>query len=237
MPAREVPAAAKAHNPHFKVDMVPPAQFELLPGVEFVERAVVAHQESTNPEKLEIRFTMPPSKEVVWFVSRFVQYYPDKPTVANVIAALREKYGKESGSISPPGVPAMQKVELVDAFWVFDAKGQKVPPAVAAEVGKWCVGQNKEYLSLLQQPPSPSLWNGNGGRVFCGEHTIIKASWGVTGAGAGEAPGLAHALQVEAVDLGRYHAAFEASQAMLQQAAGKKLDADQQKAAKVKPKL
>jgi hypothetical protein len=71
-----------------------------------------------------VSLTAPPQPQVVWHVSRTLQ----QPNVARatVIAALRQKYGKEAHALRGTLVPAANDDEIDSMWWVFDEQGRPV---------------------------------------------------------------------------------------------------------------
>lgn len=241
MPAQAALAQAKAQNPKLQGEMQPASQFDLLPGTAFVEGAHLQYSPGdgvNNGEVVQLLFTMPPSKPMVWSVLRAVDYAePKRPTAGNVIAALREKYGKETGEMHP-GTGRAYGVEWTSAFWTFDAQGQKVT-GPQADAARSCLNNvQKSYLNGLQQPPNPNMWSSyhNGKPVSCSGYVTVTALMQMMAPGMGT-PGLVNRLQVEVTDYARYHDAFEASMALLDGAEAKKAQGEQEQAKGVKPKL
>lgn len=95
-------AAVHAANPGFQVNTEPAFHFDLLPSVAFSEITSAQYSPGDGvhgQESLALRFTQPPNQALLWYVLRNKEYAePERPTAANVIAALREKYGREGGS-------------------------------------------------------------------------------------------------------------------------------------------
>jgi hypothetical protein len=76
-----------------------------------------------------------------------------RPTVENTIAALRKKYGPESGSMETRPVQlSVWGVDMIDAYWVFDADGKQLPPKEASDFFKAC----SDYLARFQRATAAS---------------------------------------------------------------------------------
>jgi hypothetical protein len=71
-----------------------------------------------------VHLTLPPQPQRVWHVSRTLQ----QPNVARatVIAALRQKYGKEAWDLRGTLVPAANDDEIDSMWWVFDEQGRPI---------------------------------------------------------------------------------------------------------------
>ena len=90
---------------------LPPVQDKPVPF------AIAMAQDDNAAEKIQADLTLPPSKQMVWRVTRRLQFSPDKQTSPqNLIASLRKKYGPESymGSGRAPMLT-----------WYFDEQGQR----------------------------------------------------------------------------------------------------------------
>ena len=74
-----------------------------------------------------VDLTGPPNRQVVWNLSRDLL----QPKVAHnvVIAALRQKYGKETYAAGPGGTPATNDTQIQHMWWVFDEHGHLAPQA------------------------------------------------------------------------------------------------------------
>jgi hypothetical protein len=152
MDAQAAITQANARNPRLKVLPTSAREFALLPKVAFVDGASGEATQGDDREHLILGFTMPPGKAHVWHIRRIVQYAPpNRPNRANVIAALREKYGPESGSQALPG-----STNLYFMYWAFDRDGRKVADD-RAEAVRACREVDKDYLARLetslQNPP------------------------------------------------------------------------------------
>lgn len=231
MPVKEAVAAIKKHNPKLQTGTSAGSsyRFDLLPNVNFVDSVKAMGQGPS--EVIDLYLTMPPNQDVVWFVSRSIDYDGDtRPTVANVIAALREKYGPEDGSMRDKSLTGTG--DLMDAYWVFDANGKKVSTQQAKGYVAVCAGHDGPDLNHLRQPPVPNRWMRN--NINCGEITMVFANWTPTSAMTGP-PGLVLQVMIRAYNNQLHRSAFEASQAMILQAEENQANKEQQKAKQVKP--
>ena len=135
MSVEEALAIVKRHNPQLGV--YPRPGMSLLPGTQFVDG--VNTRTDNQSEDIELSVAMAPNPKVVWGITRSVSYPPDaRPTVANIIAALRQKYGKEDGTLQSAASAQVVGVELLDAFWVFDDAGKRAPPQAARSYAEQC---------------------------------------------------------------------------------------------------
>jgi hypothetical protein len=74
-----------------------------------------------------VDLTGPPNQQVVWNLSRDLL----QPKVAHnvVVAALRQKYGKETFAAGPGGTPVTDDTQIQHMWWVFDEQGHLAPQA------------------------------------------------------------------------------------------------------------
>jgi len=67
-----------------------------------------------DSEIIVVDITFPPSKQIVWRITRYVRFEPGKePVPETLLTALRQKYGQEVSSSIPE-----------NTFWVFDQQGR-----------------------------------------------------------------------------------------------------------------
>jgi hypothetical protein len=69
-----------------------------------------------------VDLTMPPNPQVVWHMARDLV----QPNVAHnvLVAALRQKYGKETYAAGPGGRPVTDDSQIQQMWWVFDEQGR-----------------------------------------------------------------------------------------------------------------
>jgi len=128
MPAKQAMELMKAANPALKID---------LQKIEFnwecattrvcnttgekkqwvsVVKGEVPYAEAKGSETIEAHLTLPPNQQVVYYLSRNLTFPKQAtPTVENVVAGLKKKYGTPT-SIQPIGSPELR--------WLFDSQGQ-----------------------------------------------------------------------------------------------------------------
>lgn len=136
MPAREGFAALQAKSTKTKLDTYPLQ----LPTVEkpILIGYSVGFSPSRSPdERIAVHVTPPPEKQAVWKVQRFVGR--QKILRANVIASLREKYGKETAGASNGTLVRDVEREAHELWWIFDEQGQP---------GKFAPDYNEAYKCL-----------------------------------------------------------------------------------------
>ncbi|MEQ1794400.1 MAG: hypothetical protein ABL970_09440 [Nitrospira sp.] len=135
-------------------------------------------------------------------------------------------------------VAKVNGVELMDAYWVFDVNGKKVPAKEAKNYGEYCRSIDSAWQDAtgVLQPSQPAAWKGNNGAP-CGEWTMVAASWQPTVPAARQPPGLALILRVQAFNGLLHRSVFEASQALVRQADQNRANQEQQKGKQVKPVL
>jgi len=239
MTAQQAAAAVRAANPGFQISNNPAFRFDLLPNVAFNE---VVYARKTGDathgqESIDLKFTQPPNQAMLWSIQRNKQYADqERPTVANLIAGLREKYGPEDGSMTPPAVAKASGVELRDAYWIFDINGQKLPRQRAAQLAATCTAiWESSYLDRLKLPQNPKFTNPNAAN--CWENTAVTAYFTPTTPGVTGPAGLTLELVVKAVNMNLYRAHYEASEKFLRQAEQSDINQQQQKAKQAKPAL
>jgi hypothetical protein len=72
-----------------------------------------------------VSLTAPPSRQVVWHIVRFTRRL--HANHANVLATLREKYGKESFAGRADGSKTTDDRNIGTLFWIFDEQGNRAP--------------------------------------------------------------------------------------------------------------
>ena len=117
-------------------------------------------QDPNNPtEVISVNLTLPPLKASVWRISRLTAFEAGKaPTVENVIASLRAKYGPEAILIGNANMAANSKLA-----WYFDETGKRVaqpgglsPASCAGQLGPTdeagILADNHNLAYVLLQP-------------------------------------------------------------------------------------
>lgn len=104
---------------------------------------------NTGHDQAGVDLTMPPNEQLVWHVARVTP----QPHVAHAIlvAALRQKYGKETFAIANSDKPPANDNEVIQMWWVFDERGQ--PVAGARLVNGSPFGCNGPYRNTTTGTP------------------------------------------------------------------------------------
>ncbi len=101
-----------------------------------------------------VSLTAPPSRQVVWHIVRFTRRL--HANHANVLATLREKYGKESFAGVANGTKTTDDRNIGMLFWIFDEQGNRAPMPSAQAFGSndinFCVGRG---IALNPGPRTP----------------------------------------------------------------------------------
>ena len=133
MSPEEVRAALSKRYPGRKIDVnqmdVYAPNGGSTPVGKFLEDVSIGLNQLVAPEdQIKVMFTPPPGKPVVWAVQRNLNN--QKIYQANVLASLREKYGRESLTGRQDGTlnAATDDSEVRTMTWIFDRQGHPVPP-------------------------------------------------------------------------------------------------------------
>jgi hypothetical protein len=235
MPLDEAIGILKRHNP--KLDVYPrQGPSALMPGVDLSDG--VNLRNFNQSENIDVMAAMAPNAKIVWGLRRGVSFAEEgRPTVTNIIAALRQKYGKESGSLQNPASVQAAGVELLDAYWVFDDAGQRVPPAAARQYAELCRGAYVPGLdasSLVSAGRATALVPGG---VRCDRWTFIQAQWQPTPLGSSMTPGLALTMTITLGSGALHGKTYAASVAMIENAGREQQNREKRAAEAVKPAL
>jgi hypothetical protein len=134
MPIKDALAAVKADNPGLSLT---PQTLQLEGFAQPFVTTVMAQQAGVagkDTEGLELQFTMPPARQVLWGVRRTYSYTKENmPSLENTLAALRKKYG-------PENIPADTDLRNLtkNITWIFDAQGRPVPSGEAKSLNMTC---------------------------------------------------------------------------------------------------
>ncbi len=93
----------------------------------------ILSSEPGNQPDAYLSFTAPPNPQLVWRITRYTRRMHINRTT--LLAALREKYGKETATFRGGGYPATKDSEISHLFWLFDESGGRVPNPPAAAFG------------------------------------------------------------------------------------------------------
>lgn len=103
--------------------MLPPSDKPIVGGLSINKLRV----DSNTPygDQIILHVTHPPNPQVVFSVSRLAQrQHVNRGTL---LAALREKYGKEAFANANGGTPARDERQIMDLWWLLDEQGRSVP--------------------------------------------------------------------------------------------------------------
>ena len=115
---------------------------------------------------MAVDFTLPPNPQVVWHVGRRAPQPHVNRSV--ILAALRQKYGKETVAMSRTGMPANNNGEIVSMYWDMDEQGHVAsgaPPMMPT--GPY--GCSISWGSSGTQPTTPAK---NGLPDFCAKSFV-----------------------------------------------------------------
>ena len=93
----------------------------------------------STDERIAVHATPPPEKQVVWKVQRFLGR--QKVNRANLIASLREKYGKETAAFANGSAVKDVDREASQLWWIFDEQGHP---------GKFADSYSTAYTCLMR---------------------------------------------------------------------------------------
>jgi hypothetical protein len=100
-----------------------------------------------------VSLTAPPSRQVVWHIVRFTRRL--HANHANVLATLREKYGKESFAGHANGSKTTDDRNIGTLFWIFDEQGNRAPMPSAQAFSSnditFCLGRG------IDENPGPRI--------------------------------------------------------------------------------
>jgi hypothetical protein len=123
MPLRDAFTVLQTQHPAVKLGMypldIPGIDKPVLEGFSYGWETLAFH-----PEKVIVDVTPPPGQQVVWKVRRYLSQ--QKIYRANVLASLREKYGKEMATTPAVATDA----QISEMWWILDEQGHpaKLPP-------------------------------------------------------------------------------------------------------------
>jgi hypothetical protein len=134
----------------------------------------ILSSEPGNQPDAYLSFTAPPDPQVVWRMTRFTRRMHINRTT--LLAALREKYGKETASALENGTPSNDESRIAQLFWLFDEQGGRLPnPPPEAFRGNGtlsdCMGTNPQpVMPIKESDLTPKSW--------CGAFVGIQVSFG-----------------------------------------------------------
>lgn len=143
----------------------------------------------------------------------------------------RESYGKEDGSLQHPASVQAAGVELLDADWIFDGTGKRLPSPAARQYAELCRSTHlpgQDPLALTQATRSSLLVPGG---FHCDRYTFIQAAWQPM------TTGLAMNMTITLANGAMHGKAYAASVAMVEGAARDQQNREKRAAEGVKPVL
>jgi hypothetical protein len=207
MTVKEAMLALKADNPNLILN---PHKLQLEGFAQDLMTSVDANQMASatkGGEDVELLFTVPPNTEALWGIRRSTTYAnQERPSMDNIVAALRNKYGPES--LRPGSDP-----NRVDSMiWVFDAQGRLLPAGQARRTWELCASLMdarftpndaiNELTSPMQRAPE------------CDSAIIATAGLGSTLLNEGRPEYVVNNLIVRVMHAPMYKAAMEATRAV-----------------------
>jgi hypothetical protein len=149
------------------------------------------------PEYAAADVTMPPEPQVVWRAGRHV--IDQRIRRETLLAALRQKYGKETGNCCYLAGPAQEDSQITALWWTFDERGRRVPsPPIESHQRSTPCGAGDERAG----PPSSTFLNW--WRSPESEPPFTGSNAGCVGVSAtlstGDDPGIVVAYSVNVVD-------------------------------------
>jgi hypothetical protein len=182
------------------------------------------------PEKIWVESTPPPEPARVWRVFRQASDYNRPTTHAQLLAGLRQKYGKET--VAKVGnTVARSDAEATSLWWLYDEQGRPAPLPGG--------GIDEVYQCLTKYPPGNSqaaLVRNSTDRAP--EHNYCTTSLVVVSADVTQTQdGLVPLYTVDAVDLPLATRASEGALAMMNDVGRRQQQEEIEKAQGNKPKL
>jgi hypothetical protein len=141
-PGMSLPQVLQILHRQYPRDRFVEIPYDYIPNRKLEYGFTVERTDAVGPDAIEVivSLTAPPSNQVVWQIVR--NGHGLHASHANVLAALREKYGKESFAGAPNGSPVTDDRLIGTLWWIFDEHGNRAPmPSAAAFASNninWC---------------------------------------------------------------------------------------------------
>jgi hypothetical protein len=155
MPMRTAAVALQASYPTLKLQITPTQ----MPTIsQPVVASISANQGQTTGEIVTMGVVLPPNQQIVWAVSRKTGFMPGQTPLnrGTLLAALRQKYGKESyNTVGGGGPAATTDTDIGEMFWIYDEHGNRVPlpnPAFGQTGGASGCAYGFQYTDKLVAP-------------------------------------------------------------------------------------
>jgi hypothetical protein len=147
----------------------------------------------STEERIAVHVTPPPEKQAVWKVQRFLGR--QKVNRANLIASLREKYGKETAAFANGSAVKDVDKEACQLWWIFDEQGHPAKFADSYQTAYTCqmkfskasagLDFDAEGAGMVWRATSYPWKRTSGFRVV--QHLMIAV---IAGSGAGDHHGI-----------------------------------------------
>lgn len=127
MTLRDAYAALQQAYPKTKLT-VNSLQMPTIP--ERVAYSVTTYQDSSSGDITTLGVVLPPNKQIVWAMARQTGWTPGQTPMnrGTVLAALRQKYGKESASVMSSGARVSSDRDIYGIYWLFNEQGKRIAP-------------------------------------------------------------------------------------------------------------
>jgi hypothetical protein len=140
-----VPQALQILHGQYPRDQFQEIPFDYIPDRKLEYGFNILRPGAVGPDATEaiVSLTAPPSHQVVWHIVRFTRRL--HANHANVLASLREKYGKESFAGLGNGTMTTDERNIGMLFWIYDEHGSRAPMPAAQAFGSnnitFCLGR------------------------------------------------------------------------------------------------
>jgi hypothetical protein len=151
-----LPQALQILRGQYPRDQFQEIPFDYIPGLKLEYGINILRPGAVGPDATEaiVSLTAPPSRQVVWHIVRFTRRL--HANHANVLATLREKYGKESFAGLGNGTITTDDRNIGMLFWIYDEHGSRAPMPAAQAFGSnditFCLGRG---INLNPGPKIP----------------------------------------------------------------------------------
>jgi hypothetical protein len=241
MPAREAHAKLQTQIPKNQINVtttnLPTIEKPVIASFQSLPKQTIMMGDEADTVTVDV--TLPPNKQAVWRVFRD-HSFPDKGIPKKtLLAALREKYGKESRAIAANGKEATtDESQIVGLLWLMDEQGRPAtrPPLVGmTDPLSSCQGyaEGGGFDQGLIESPPPMTFTGSDYKWCVSNFTAVGARLM-----QGELPELYRAMMIGVVSLPFARRAGEATMKWKQEIAEGQHKQELEKAKQqVKPKL
>jgi len=151
-----LPQALQILHAQYPRDQFQEIPFDYIPDRKLEYGFNILRPGAVGPDATEaiVSLTAPPSHQVVWHIVRFTRRL--HANHANVLATLREKYGKESFAGLGNGTITTDERSIGMLFWIYDEQGKRGPMPAAQAFGSnditFCLGRG---INLNPGPKIP----------------------------------------------------------------------------------